>query len=193
MTTNLRNICWKSETVLIANYFKKLLLCKGTSEKWKWIFLSNTWYKDNTLSYQTSCWLVFICFIFLYFYMAATWCTYTNSTEKIHASVSERWTKTGYAVKACFSVTVKEEFCGAAKTEKTFNQQMQFCFYTTQKLSVKQHPQKGLILFKETKHCHVKQLNLLPLNNHLTIMKTGKPVGCERYFPSRESHLSIGT
>lgn len=132
----------------------------------------------------------FLCI--LYFYMAATWCTYTNSTEKIHASVSERWTKTGYAVKARFSVTVKEEFCGAAKTEKTFNQQMQFCFYTTQKLSVKQHPQKGLILFKKTKHCHVKQLNLLPLNNHLTSMKTGKPVGCERYFPSRESYLSIG-
>lgn len=65
-------------------------------------------------------------------------------------------------------------FCGAVKTEEMFNQQMQFCLHTTQKLSVKQHPQKGLILFKKTKHCHVKQLSLPPVNNQLTSMKTNR-------------------
>lgn len=62
-----------------------------------------------------------------------------NSTEKIHAAVSERWTKPGYAVNRCFPVTAEKDFYGAAEMEKTLNQQMQFCFHTTQKLSVKQH------------------------------------------------------
>lgn len=66
------------------------------------------------------------------FCMATTLYIYTNSTEAIHASISERWTQTDYTVKVCFSVTVKKGLRGDVKTENTLHQQMQFCFHTTQ-------------------------------------------------------------
>lgn len=78
------------------------------------------------------------------FYMATTLCIYTNSREKIDASISESWTQTDYALKVWFSVTVEKDLYIYMLKQKTlFSSRCTFAF-TQFKVISQNSFQKGL-------------------------------------------------